>query len=71
MVEALIGSVCLVQRVEDATSCPRAEYCECRVVYQLINEWIDGVLGKPVDRETLLTVLRHLPSRAEAIGEGS
>jgi CheY-like chemotaxis protein len=25
----------------------------------------DGVLGKPVDRATLLAVLRHLPSRSE------
>jgi chemosensory pili system protein ChpA (sensor histidine kinase/response regulator) len=29
----------------------------------------DGVLGKPVDRDSLLAVLRHLPGRAEAIGE--
>jgi len=27
----------------------------------------DGVLGKPVDRDTLLTVLKHLPAPGEAV----
>jgi Rrf2 family protein len=44
VIEALIGSVCLVQCVEDSASCPRTEFCECRVVYQLISEKIDEVL---------------------------
>jgi Rrf2 family protein len=44
IVEAAIGPIFLVDCVEDATTCVRADYCECRVVYSLINERIAEVL---------------------------
>jgi DNA-binding IscR family transcriptional regulator len=44
IVEAAIGPVYLVDCLEDSTTCIRAEYCECRVVYALINRRIQEVL---------------------------
>ena len=44
IIEASIGPVCVVDCVEDPESCLRAEYCECRVVYSLINQRIAQVL---------------------------
>lgn len=44
IVEAAIGPVYLVDCLEDPTTCLRAEYCECRVVYALINRRIQEVL---------------------------
>jgi Rrf2 family protein len=38
IVEAAIGPIFLVDCVEDASACVRADFCECRVVYSLINE---------------------------------
>jgi Rrf2 family protein len=44
IIEASIGPVCLVDCVDDPESCPKAEVCECRVVYALINQRIAQVL---------------------------
>ena len=44
IVESAIGPVCLVDCLEDPTTCPRAEWCECRIVYALINDRIAEVL---------------------------
>ena len=44
IIEAAIGPVCLVDCLEDPDTCPRADYCECRVVYALINDRIAEVL---------------------------
>jgi Rrf2 family protein len=44
IVEAAIGPICLVDCLEDPTTCPRADFCECRIVYALINERIAEVL---------------------------
>lgn len=44
IVEASIGPVCLVDCLEDPMTCPRAEFCECRIVYSLINDRISEVL---------------------------
>jgi Rrf2 family protein len=44
IIESAIGPVCLVDCLEDPTTCPRAEWCECRVVYELINDRIAEVL---------------------------
>lgn len=44
IVEAAIGPVYLVDCLEDPTTCVRAEYCECRVIYALINRRIQEVL---------------------------
>jgi Rrf2 family protein len=44
IVEAAIGPVYIVDCLEDPSTCPRAEYCECRVVYALINRRISDVL---------------------------
>jgi Rrf2 family transcriptional regulator, cysteine metabolism repressor len=44
IIEAVIGPVCLVGCLEDPDSCLRTQYCECRLVYALINHRIAEVL---------------------------
>ena len=44
IVEAAIGPICVVDCVDDPVSCERAELCECRMVYSIINERIAEVL---------------------------
>jgi Rrf2 family protein len=44
IIEATIGPVCVVDCIDDPETCPRAEFCECRVVYALINQRIAEVL---------------------------
>jgi len=44
IIEATIGPLCVVDCVDDPDSCLRAEFCECRVVYALINQRIAQVL---------------------------
>jgi len=46
IVEAAIGPICLVDCLEDPMTCPRAEFCECRIVYELINDRIAEVLNE-------------------------
>ena len=44
VIEASIGPVCVVECVEEPESCLRADFCECRIVYALINQRIAQVL---------------------------
>jgi Rrf2 family protein len=44
IIEATIGQVCLVDCLDDPTTCVRAEFCECRMVYSLINNRVTEVL---------------------------
>lgn len=44
VLEASIGPICVVDCLEEAALCPRSEYCECRLVYGLINDRIAEVL---------------------------
>jgi len=44
VIEAAIGPICVVDCVDDPEGCPRSEFCECRVVYSLINARIAEVL---------------------------
>jgi Rrf2 family transcriptional regulator, cysteine metabolism repressor len=44
IIEASIGPVCVVDCVDEPESCLKAEFCECRVVYALINQRIAQVL---------------------------
>jgi Rrf2 family protein len=44
IIEATIGPVCVVDCIDEPEACPRADYCECRVVYALINHRIAEVL---------------------------
>ena len=44
IIEASIGPVCVVECVEEPESCMRADFCECRIVYALINQRIAQVL---------------------------
>ena len=44
IIEASIGPVCVVDCVEEPESCERADLCECRIVYTLINQRIAQVL---------------------------
>jgi len=44
VIEASIGPVCVVECVEEPESCMRADFCECRIVYALINQRIAQVL---------------------------
>jgi Rrf2 family protein len=46
IVESAIGPVCIVDCLEDPSSCSRAEDCEFRIVYGLINDRIVGVLNE-------------------------
>lgn len=46
VIEASIGPVCVVDCVEEPDSCLRSEFCECRVVYTLINDRISQVLDE-------------------------
>lgn len=46
IVEATIGPICVVDCIEEPEVCPRADYCECRVVYALINLRIGEVLDE-------------------------
>ena len=44
IIEASIGPVCVVDCVDEPESCLRADLCECRVVYSLINQRVAQVL---------------------------
>ena len=44
ILEASIGPLCVVDCIDDPVSCPRSEFCECRVVYSIINNRITEVL---------------------------
>lgn len=46
IIEATIGPVCVVDCIEEPESCLRADYCECRIVYALINQRIGEVLDE-------------------------
>ena len=44
IIEATIGPVCVVDCINEPEGCERADDCECRVVYALINQRIGEVL---------------------------
>jgi Rrf2 family protein len=44
IMEATLGPVCVVDCVDEPETCPKADDCECRVVYALINLRIRDVL---------------------------
>jgi len=44
VMEALLGPVCLVDCLEDPDACSRSSFCECQVMYRLINNQIEEVL---------------------------
>ena len=44
IIEATIGPICVVDCIEEPEACPRAESCECRIVYAMINLRIGEVL---------------------------
>ncbi len=46
IVEASIGPLRIVDCIDDPEDCPRAVGCECRIVYELINERITSVLNE-------------------------
>lgn len=46
IIEATIGPVCVVDCIDEPEACLRADYCECRVVYALINQRIGEVLDE-------------------------
>lgn len=46
IIEASIGPISVVECVEDPDSCLRTDFCECRVVYALINQRVAGVLDE-------------------------
>ena len=46
IIEATLGPICVVDCVDEPDSCPRADYCECRLVYALINLRIGEVLDE-------------------------
>ena len=46
IVVASIGPLRIVECIEDPDDCPRAVGCECRIVYELINDRITEVLNE-------------------------
>ena len=44
IIEATLGPICVVDCIDEPELCPRAEFCECRVVYEMINLRIGEVL---------------------------
>ena len=46
IIEATIGPICVVDCVDEPEACLRAEFCECRLVYALINQRIGEVLDE-------------------------
>jgi len=44
IIEATLGPVCVVDCVDEPEACPRSDYCECRIVYAMINLRIGEVL---------------------------
>ena len=44
IIEATIGPICVVDCIDEPEACPRADYCECRIVYAMINLRIGEVL---------------------------
>ena len=46
IVEAAIGPISVVDCVEDPETCGRADDCECRLVYSVINKQIAEVLNR-------------------------
>jgi len=46
IIEAAIGPLCVVDCIDDPEGCPRSDYCECRPVYDLINQRVSEVLDE-------------------------
>jgi Rrf2 family protein len=46
IIEATIGPICVVDCIDEPEACLRSDYCECRVVYALINQRIGEVLDE-------------------------
>lgn len=44
IIEGAMGPICVVDCIDDPEGCPRSDYCECRMVYDLINQRIAEVL---------------------------
>ncbi len=44
IIEAATGPLGVVDCIDDPAGCPRTEYCECRVVYALVDRRIAEVL---------------------------
>jgi Rrf2 family protein len=69
IIEATIGPVCLVDCLELPESCLRTEFCECRLVYALINHRISEVLHGYTLADLLdPSWVRSLEAELEAIG---
>jgi Rrf2 family protein len=73
IIEAVSGPLCIIDCVEDPLTCMRAEECECRLVYALINRKILDVLEEfsladleaPGWRQEMGTLLSSLDRDAE------
>jgi len=46
IIEATIGPICVVDCIDEPEACLRSDFCECRVVYALINQRIGEVLDE-------------------------
>lgn len=73
VIEAVIGPINIVECVEDPGVCPRADRCECRVIYGLINQRITEALesftlGDLLDPERLACLTANAAKRNSARG---
>jgi Rrf2 family protein len=46
IIEATLGPICVVDCIDEPETCLRSEFCECRIVYALINQRIGDVLDE-------------------------
>ncbi len=75
IIEATIGPVCVVDCIDEPEACLRAEYCECRVVYTMINRRIGEVLDEfsladLADPQWLRETAKDFYTQLEGVGCG-
>jgi Rrf2 family protein len=75
IIEATIGPVCVVDCIDEPEACLRAEYCECRVVYTMINRRIGEVLDEfsladLADPRWLRDTAKEFHTQVEGVGCG-
>ncbi len=70
VIEASIGPVCIVDCVDDPSICSRADYCEARVLYSLVNERILSELRRHTLKDLLdqSWLMNHAGERASGLG---
>ena len=74
IVEASIGEINIVECVGDPARCMLSDWCECRLIWSLINKRIRGVLDEfsladLSDRKLLASIRKQLADQEEPAGQ--